>query len=280
MPELPEVETMCRGIAEIVGRRIRDLRRPRSRLKPIEITPRFGDFRRRSVGKRITGVRRIAKRVVVDLDSDDSIVFEPRMTGRVLLVQPPDTDHLRLVFDLSGDPAVQLMFWNMRGFGVVRLYSPRQLALNLGPEKLGPDALEISAADLRERLCSSRRAVKVAILDQRAVAGIGNIYASEILHRAGVDPEAACNRLRPIDWKRIHAEMGEVLHEAILCQGSTLSDGNYRNAKNEAGGFQDRHRVYQKHGETCTQCGKAVIVRAVQAQRATFFCPRCQRPRR
>ena len=280
MPELPEVETMCRGIAKIVGRHIRDLQRPRSRLKPIEITPRLGDFRRRTVGTRILAVRRIAKRVVVDLDSEDSIIFEPRMTGRVLLVEPPDTEHVRLVFDLSGRPAMQLLFWNMRGFGVVRLYSPRQLASNLGPDKLGADALDISAADLRDRLSASRRAVKVAILDQRAVAGIGNIYASEILHRAGVHPEVACNRLRPIDWKRIHAEMGKVLHEAILCQGSTLSDGNYRNAQNEAGGFQDRHRVYQKDGQKCTQCGKATIVRAVQAQRATFYCPRCQRPRR
>ena len=280
MPELPEVETMCRGIAKIVGRRIRSLQCPRSRLKPIEITPRLTTFRRRTVGTRILGVRRIAKRVVVDLDSKDSIIFEPRMTGRVLLVEPPDTEHVRLVFDLSGRPAMQLLFWNMRGFGVVRLYSPRQLASNLGPDKLGSDALEISAADLRDCLSASRRAVKVAILDQRAVAGIGNIYASEILHRAGVHPEVACNRLRPIDWKRIHAEMGTVLHEAIRCQGSTLSDGNYRNAQNETGRFQDRHRVYQKDGQKCTQCGKATIVRAVQAQRATFFCPRCQRRRK
>ena len=279
MPELPEVETMCRGIAKIVGRRIRDLRRPRSRLKPIEITPRVGDFRRRIVGTRILAVRRIAKRVVVDLDSEDSIIFEPRMTGRVLLVEPPDREHLRLVFDLSGRPAMQLLFWNMRGFGVVRLYSPRQLASNLGPDKLGPDALDISADDLRYRLGASRRAVKVAILDQRAVAGIGNIYASEILHRAGVHPEVACNRLRPIDWKRIQAETGQVLHEAILGQGSTLSDGNYRNARNEAGRFQDQHRVYHKDGEKCQQCGTATIVRVVQAQRATFFCPRCQRRR-
>ena len=279
MPELPEVETMCRGIAKIVGRRIRDLQSPKSRLRPIEITPRLSDFRRRTVGTRILAVRRIAKRVVVDLDSEDSIIFEPRMTGRVLLLEPPDTEHVRLVFGLSGRPAMQLLFWNMRGFGVVRLYSPRQMAANLGPDKLGPDALDISAADLRDRLQDSRRAVKVAILDQRAVAGIGNIYASEILHRAAVHPEIACNRLRPIDWKRIHAEMGEVLHEAILCQGSTLSDGNYRNAQNQAGRFQDRHRVYQKDGEKCTQCGKTTILRAVQAQRATFFCPRCQRPR-
>ena len=279
MPELPEVETMCRGIAKIVGRRIRDLRRPRSRLKPIEITPRVGDFRRRTVGTRILAVRRIAKRVVVDLDSEDSIIFEPRMTGRVLLVEPPDREHLRLVFDLSGRPAMQLLFWNMRGFGVVRLYSPRQMASNLGPDKLGPDALDISADDLRDRLGASRRAVKVAILDQRAVAGIGNIYASEILHRAGVHPEVACDQLRPIDWKRIQAETGQVLHEAILGQGSTLSDGNYRNARNEAGRFQDQHRVYHKDGEKCQQCGTATIVRVVQAQRATFFCPRCQRRR-
>ena len=146
----------------------------------------------------------------------------------------------------------------------------------MGPEKLGPDALEVSAERLRQRLARSRRAVKVALLDQRAVAGVGNLYASEILHRARIHPATPCNRLRPGDWVRVHAQMREVLLHAIELQGSTLSDGTYRTAENEPGGFQAWLRVYQRAGEPCLQCGKGSIVRIVQAQRSSFFCPVCQ----
>jgi len=283
MPELPEVETMRRGIAGIVGSRIRDVRRPRSRLRPIKIAPRMSEFRRRAVGTLVTAADRVGKRVVVGLDSGDRIVFEPRMTGRLLVaepraagIMPVPPQHLRLVLDLSGGAVRQLLFWDMRGLGVVALMSPRQFARKLGPQHLGPDALEISARELRNRLGASRRAIKVALLDQRAVAGIGNLYASEILHRARLHPELPCNQVRPAGWKRLHASIGEVLREAILLEGSTLSDGTYRTPQNEAGGYQDRHRVYQRAGEQCLQCGKARIVRLVQAQRSTFFCPSCQ----
>ncbi len=277
MPELPEVETMRRGVASIVGSRIRQVRRPKSRLRPITITPRFDAFRRRSVGRRIVAVDRAGKRVVLRLDSADAIVFEPRMTGRLLVAEPPDQEHLRLIFDLSGRASRRLLFWNMRGLGVVRLLSPPELARQLGPRKLGPDALVISRQALRDRLGSSGRAIKVALMDQKALAGIGNLYASEILHRAKVHPQASCRALRPAQWQRIHQSMRVVLEEAIRLQGSTLADGNYRNAQNEAGAFQEEHRVYQREGQRCRQCGRGRIARLNQAQRSTFFCPNCQR---
>ena len=284
MPELPEVETMRRGVEPIAGSHIRDLRRPRSRLKPIKISPRLSDFRRRVVGRKIRSVGRVGKRVVVALDADDStvgdrIIFEPRMSGLVLLKDPPTDEHVRLVFDLSSRRTPQLLFWNKRGLGVVRVVSPRLFARDYGPDKVGPDALEVSVATLRARLGASRRAVKVALLDQRALAGVGNLYASEILHRARVHPEVPCNRLRPAQWKKLHAVMGEVLEEAIRHQGSTLSDGAYRVGRNRPGGHQIYHRVYQRAGQPCLQCGEAEIVRIVQAQRSTFFCPTCQRRR-
>lgn len=277
MPELPEVETMRRGIGGIAGSRIRDVCRPKSRLRPIRITPRTSDFRRRVVGRKIIRVGRIGKRVVLELDSGDSIVFEPRMTGRLLLARPPDTEHLRLVFDLEGGPHRQLLFWNLRGLGVVRLLSAPRFARLFGPDKLGPDALEISAGVLRDRLGTSRRAIKVALLDQRAMAGIGNLYAAEILHRARLHPELRCNQLRPGDWSKLHAALVEVLEEALRHQGSTLSDGTYRNAQNKRGRYQQCHRVYQRAGQKCLECGRGEIVRIVQAQRSTFFCPCCQR---
>jgi formamidopyrimidine-DNA glycosylase len=277
MPELPEVETMRRGIAAIAGSRIAAAWRPRSSLKPIEIRPAMGVLSRRVAGRLIEAVQRLGKRIVLRLDGGDAIVMEPRMTGRILLAEPPDKEHLRAVFDLEGGPAGQLFFWDLRGLGVVRLLTPGELARRLGPEKLGPDALDITAVALIERLGRSRRAIKPALMDQRAVLGIGNLYASEILHRASIHPETPCRDLRPAQWKRLHAAIGEVLREAIARQGSTLRDGNYRNPWNEAGSFQDLHRVYQRAGQTCLQCGKTAIVRLVQAQRSTFFCPRCQR---
>jgi formamidopyrimidine-DNA glycosylase len=280
MPELPEVETMCRGIAPAVGGRIRDLRRPRSRLQPIKIGPRLGNFRRRVVGRRIVAVGRVGKRVVVSLEGGDRVVFEPRMTGLVLLAHPPDMEHLRLVFDLSGGRARQLLFWDRRGLGVVRLLAPGEFDRECGPQKLGPDALEISPETLAERLGASRRAIKVALLDQRALAGIGNLYASEILHRVRIHPGRTCASLRPAEWRDLHAAMGEVLREAIRHQGSTLRDGTYRVARNRPGNAQILHRVYQRAGQGCLQCGQGEIVRVVQAQRSTFFCPACQRKRR
>jgi len=283
MPELPEVETMRRGIEPIVGRRVLRLNRPRTRLRPITISPRFSDVRRRVEGARIGAAQRVGKRVVLLLESagsgreGDRIVFEPRMTGLLLLADPPDEEHVRLVFELSGRPRRKLLFWDRRGLGVVRLLSPRRFEEECGPQRIGPDALQIPATSLCRRLGSGRRAIKVALLDQRAVAGVGNLYASEILHRSGIHPETRCCDLKPGDWPRLHSSMCEVLSEALRHRGSTLRDGTYRLNGNEAGGYQSCHRVYQRSGEPCSQCGRDLIVRIVQAQRSTFFCPRCQK---
>jgi len=279
MPELPEVETMRRGVAPIAGSTIAEVWAPRSRLRPIKIIPRLATLRRRMTGRRIASVGRAGKRVVLHLDSDERLVIEPRMTGRLLLDQPPDGNYVRLVLELQGGPHYRLMFRDVRGLGVVRLLSPRQCARELGPAHLGPDALEITAAELAARLSASRRAVKVALMDQRAVAGIGNLYASEILHVARLHPALPCNLLRPRQWLRLHECIGEVLREAIDCQGSTLDDRTYATVENRAGAYQERHRVYQRQGQPCSQCGRAKIVRIVQAQRSTFFCPRCQADR-
>ncbi|MGD9722466.1 MAG: bifunctional DNA-formamidopyrimidine glycosylase/DNA-(apurinic or apyrimidinic site) lyase [Pirellulales bacterium] len=276
MPELPEVETMRRGILPIVGSRIADVVAPRYGKRPILIAPRPAEFRRRAVGRRITAVDRVGKRVVLRLDSSDAIVFEPRMTGLVLLAAPPTRDHLRMAIRLSGRTKRELFFWDRRGLGLVRLVSPRAFEHHYGSEKLGPDALALSGEALRARLAASRREIKVALLDQRALAGVGNLYASEILHQAGVHPRLRCSRLTRAAWGRVHAAMIAVLEEAIHYEGSTLGDGTYRNALNEQGGYQNHHRVYDRAGETCRQCGQAAIERIVQAQRSTFFCPRCQ----
>jgi formamidopyrimidine-DNA glycosylase len=281
MPELPEVETMCRGIAAVAGQMIHTVRFPKSHLCDIEMSPGKRAFRRRVEGHCVVCVRRVAKRVVIDLDSKGSVVFEPRMTGRVLLAEPPDRDHVRAVFEFADADRPPLTFWSMRGLSTLHCYSREQLAAVIGPDRIGPDALGVTADHLQQRLRTSRRAIKVALLDQKVVAGIGNIYASEILHRARLHPETLCDRISRRSWQRIQAETVTVLGEAIQAKGSTLRDGNYRTASDEPGGFQDRHRVYGREGLGCLQCGRGAVRRIVQAQRSTYFCPVCQRtPRR
>lgn len=276
MPELPEVETMRRGIAPIVGGEIDALELPRGRCKPIEIAPSPLAFRRRILGQTIVDIDRRGKRVLVRLGSRDAIVFEPRMTGLVLLAAPPDPEHVRAVFQLRRSQASQLLFWDRRGLGSIRVLSPEEEQQQLGSPRLGPDALEISIDVLRTQFDGRSTAIKVALLDQSKLAGIGNLYASEILFVARIHPEVPCNQLAKPHWKKLHLAMQHVLREAIHYEGSTLSDGTYRNALNQTGSYQNHHRVYQRHGEMCTRCRKKPIQRFVQAQRATFFCPHCQ----
>jgi formamidopyrimidine-DNA glycosylase len=291
MPELPEVETMRRGIAGCVGCRIEAIERPRCRLKPIAIGPSPARLRRRVIGCTIDAVDRVGKRVLVQLSSDDVLVFEPRMTGLVLVAEPPNREHLRLRIALAGgsrssgaasngarrgSPS-QLLYWDRRGLGSVRLLSP--LELDEMRAQFGPDALAITADEFREQMGSSRREIKVALLDQHAVAGIGNLYASEILHVAHIHPQTPCDRLRKSAWRRIEQATHEILNEAIRYEGSTLGDGTYRNALNQQGGYQNHHRVYDREGQPCCACGKSRICRIVQAQRSTFYCPKCQRGR-
>jgi len=280
MPELPEVETMRRGILGIVGARIKEIERVPCKRRPIAILPRIDQFRRRAVGRRVAAIGRVGKRVVVHLDSRDSIVLEPRMTGLVLVSDPPSREHLRFRCTLSGAGARELLYWDRRGLGSVRLISPEEYEIAFNSSKLGPDALQMTAEKFRDRLGRSQRAVKVALLDQKAVAGIGNLYASEILHLAEIHPAKRCDKLSRAQWAAVAAATQEVLTKAIRYEGSTLGDGTYRNALNKEGGYQNHHRVYDKAGTPCPRCGMgSEIVRIVQAQRATFFCAGCQRKR-
>jgi formamidopyrimidine-DNA glycosylase len=295
MPELPEVETMRRGVLPIVGSTIADVARTACPRKPIEISPRIDHFRRRAVGRQVIDVSRAGKRVLVMLDTGDAIVFEPRMTGLVLIADPPDETYLRvrIALDYSSPDSclltprflknrvatrpTELLYWDRRGLGNVRLLTPAEQIAAFGPPRLGPDALAITLAEFRANLARSRRAIKVALLDQRAIAGVGNLYASEMLHRAAIHPATPCDRVRATQWEALHVALGEVLHDAIAHEGSTLSDGTYRNALNKQGGYQNCHRVYDREGESCPACKSTEVRRIVQAQRATFYCPKCQR---
>lgn len=276
MPELPEVETMRRGILSVVGKKIRSVDFPRCKLKPILVYPTRAKLKRRLEGQKIVGTGRLGKRVVVELQSGDSVVFEPRMTGLVLVADPPNRTHLRLEIQLSKG---KLLYWDRRGLGNVKVFDGDELAAEFGSHRLGPDALTATAKQLADKLGSSSREIKVALLDQRAVAGIGNLYAAEILHVAGIHPQKRCKSMSATMWKRVETATHKILGTAIKYEGSTLGDGTYRNALNQDGSYQNHHQVYMRAGEKCFRCKSGSIKRIVQAQRSTFFCPKCQKKR-
>jgi len=272
---------MRRGIAGIAGLRIAAVRFPRSRVRPISIEPRPASLARRLYDRSVAGVHRRGKRIVIEIaptaaDGRRWLAFEPRMTGLMLMVDPPTPEHVRMVVEFAGSGSKQLTFWDRRGLGTIRLFDDAGLDHACGPHKHGPDGLVVTGDELAAALGESRRAVKVALLDQRAVAGIGNIYAAEILFRCGIDPRSRCRRLKRTQWDAVANEARRVLAEAVRHEGSSIGDETYRTADNRVGRFQRRHRVYGREGEPCTGCG-GEIVRIVQAQRATFFCPSCQR---
>ncbi|MFM8379049.1 MAG: bifunctional DNA-formamidopyrimidine glycosylase/DNA-(apurinic or apyrimidinic site) lyase [Planctomycetia bacterium] len=284
MPELPEVETMRRGITGVTGARIVAAEFPRSRVRPLSIRPRPAVLVPRLEGRTIAAVLRRGKRIVLELSGAAPadtrwLAIEPRMTGLMLVADPPSAEHVRLVLHLEpsrrrGAPT-RILFWDRRGLGTIRLHDRAGLDAACGPAKLGPDGLEVTGDDLAARLKASRRAVKVALLDQRVVAGIGNIYAAEILFRVGIDPRTPCRRLPRDAWPSIADAARRVLADAVRLEGSSIGDETYRTADNRTGRYQHEHRVYGLEGEPCAACSRP-IERIVQAQRATFFCPACQ----
>lgn len=279
MPELPEVETMVRGVRPMIeGAKIVEFVACPCERRPLAMTPSLEEMAYRLQGSTVMAVERLAKRVLFKLTSGDIAVFEPRMTGLVLISDPPSEEHLRFEFRLIRNrKKASVWIWDRRGLGTFRLYTSEEFNDALGEKSLGPDALLISVEELAKRLKGTQREVKVALLDQKLLAGVGNLYASEILHEAKIHPQKIAAKLTKPQVERIHKAMLRILLEAIEYEGSTLNDGTYRNALNKDGSYQNKHRVYAKVDEICTSCETAKITRIVQAQRSTFFCSKCQK---
>lgn len=278
MPELPEVETMCVGIRSIIGRKIKRVIKPRCRYRPISISPRVPTIERRLSSHRVTDVTRLGKRVLIHAN-DHALVLQPKMTGLVSLEAPPDPDHVRLQIDFAGAPKIRLLFWDRRGLGTVEMLPTSEIHERIVQGKLGPDALAITSQEFSQRLSRTHRAIKVALLDQKLVAGVGNLYASEMLHVAKIHPQARSSDLSDRKKRLLFDVMQDILLTAIRYEGSTLSDGTYRTAVNDPGSYQNQHLVYDRADQPCQSCSSGVVQRIVQAQRSTFFCPKCQRPR-
>ena len=263
MPELPEVETVARSIAPLVGRRIVS-----AEFRSLRIL-RGGDpdgMAAGLAGRRIAGIKRYGKFLVMPLEGGGYILIHLGMTGRLLL-DGPIGKHTHAIVTL--DEGV-LLFDDSRQFGSFQLSEefPARVA------RLGPEPLEISLADFTAALKRHKTRIKALLLNQRFLRGVGNIYADEALFRAGIHPMTIANRLRGERARKLYEGVQAVLREAIDAGGSSISD--YVDAQGRKGFFQFSHRVYQRTGEPCVSCGTA-IRRLVITQRSSHFCPKCQR---
>ncbi|MBI2963996.1 MAG: bifunctional DNA-formamidopyrimidine glycosylase/DNA-(apurinic or apyrimidinic site) lyase [Deltaproteobacteria bacterium] len=270
MPELPEVETIRRGLERrLCGARVTrvEIREPRLRRRVDEAALRA------LVGRRVEAVGRRAKYLLADVGEGLCWLMHLGMSGRLLLVpsgEPPgEHEHVRVEFDRAGS----LRYRDPRRFGWMRVARVEELdeIAGLGPEALGA---EIGGAALRALLRGTRRDIKAALLDQRVIAGIGNIYANEILFRAGVRPTRRCPRLSGADLDRIARATAAVLGEAVARRGTSFSD--YFDSDGLPGTFQDVLAVFDRRGEPCRRCATPIKRRA-QGGRSSFYCPCCQR---
>jgi formamidopyrimidine-DNA glycosylase len=268
MPELPEVETTVRGLRRVLeGRRIAriEARRPDLRRALPE------DLGQRLTGARVTGLRRRAKYGLIDTDRADTLVFHLGMSGhwRIDPVEIAKHDHLII----ETDDGRRLALNDARRFGSLDLVRTEDLEEWPPFEALGPEPLDLDARELKRRLAGRTAPIKLLLLDQRIVAGLGNIYVCEALFRAGIHPRRAGGSISLDRLRRLVPAIHDVLAEAIAAGGSTLRD--FVAPGGELGYFPKSFAVYDREGTECACGGR--VKRMVQGGRSTFYCPRCQR---
>lgn len=278
MPELPEVETVRRGLQDhLVGHRITHVEVGRERV--VRRTSREALIDGLS-GTTVVAAERRGKYLLLPLDSGFSMMIHLRMSGQVLLAEagadrPP---HTHVVMHL--DNGREAWFVDPRTFGEVVVYDPENIAEELpGVAALGVDPIadEFPREQLRRIVRSTGRALKPLLLDQQVIAGIGNIYADETLHRARLRPDRAANTIDAAATWRLHSAIVDILTDSIASGGSTLGDAQYVDMMGKSGSYQDDHRVYSRTGERCSTCGRGWIRRTVSGGRGTHYCPFCQR---
>jgi formamidopyrimidine-DNA glycosylase len=277
VPELPEVETVRRGVEkEFIGKRIKKVTATGSRTLRRHLSAE--DFVSRVEGRRLVGTGRRGKYLMLHLDSSDVVVVHLGMSGQLLRAKPKDPliKHTHVVLTFTGAP--ELRFVDPRTFGEVFVSTPAEIE-KVVPElaHLGFDPIEDAVAwtDFAALLGARRTKLKPLLMDQKVVAGIGNIYADEILFTAGLRHDRASDDLTPEEVRRLYRAMMETLQEAIKHRGSSLADEQYRDLFGEMGGFQQLHNVYDREGAACPRC-RATIVRVKANGRSSFFCPHCQ----
>lgn len=296
MPELPEVETVRRGLEPmLVGRRLVHVEQRRPDLR----WPLPERFAERLTGRRVESIGRRSKWLLLGLDDGMSWMVHLGMSGRLLITPgagdleggakggrkdscglayerpiPGKHDHLIV----TTDHGTIIAYNDARRFGAMDLWPAGDLASHPQLARLGPEPLgnEFHGGALHAALAGRKSSIKSALMDQRIVAGLGNIYVCEALHRAGIHPAREAGRISHARIEALVAEIRATLADAIASGGSTLRD--YRHADGELGYFQHEFRVYGREGAPCTrpECS-GTIARIVQSGRSTFYCPRCQR---
>ncbi len=272
MPELPEVETIkkdLRGL--VVGAKVE---RVEVLAPPLVEQPNAEEFVRGLEGARMTGARRRAKHLIVELDSRDALVFQLKIGGQLLLVPPVEEPRtaLMLVLHLDGDR--RLFLRDETGFTRARLLDAAELEDRIS--SLGPEPLEEGFAPtyLPKKIGSRRAQIKPLLLDQKVVSGIGNIYVDEILYDARLHPRRKANTITGPEWEALHTAIRENLAAGVEHRGTTVR--LYRDVLDRPGEHQNYLRVFEKHGQPCPRC-EGEVVREKVGGRPSHFCPGCQR---
>jgi len=275
VPELPETETIARDLdREIASARIVSVAVTKADvLREVDALA----FSRRVTGASIRRSWRRAKLIVLDLSTDDRIVVQPRFTGALLIDSGnlPEQERRYSTVELIFDDGRSLHYRDIRRLGTVALMSPDRFTrytAALGVEPLDP---VFTGAHLSALLRGSRQAIKKVLMDQRVLAGVGNIYANEALWRSEIDPSRAADRVTPAEASRLRDEIVDVLRESIELRGTSFRD--YRDASGSRGSFAEHLAAYGRAGESCLRCGHRLIGTHAIDGRMTVLCAHCQR---
>ncbi len=273
MPELPEVERIRRQLQQsLPGLRIREVEVLLARVVDF---PNPEEYERVLVGKTVGEVKRRGKYLLLRMQEGGVLLFHLGMTGRLVVVSEREGAPLHTRVALRLEDGRRLLFVDSRTFGKTAFLPPGRKDLYLPIKRLGPEPLDpaFGPRELAKAL-RGRGPVKSQLMDQSRLAGLGNIYADEVLHRAGIHPCRPGNSLSFPEIRRLHRAIREVLTDAVNKGGSTIRD--YVDLRGEAGSFQEHHAVYGRAGKPCPRCGKPVE-RTKLSGRSTHFCPACQR---
>ncbi len=285
MPELPEVETIAKGLSKVVaGKRIKEIKA----TFPGIVRQSFRIFKIAIIQKRIKDVRRRGKYLLMDLSGGKTILVHLGMTGNFLFVkyknssfkpssqllsqEEPYDKHNRLIFRFYGTPD-ELHYNDQRKFGKLKVFNTAEEKDVFELKKLGPEALDITSSEFIEIFRRRKGRIKSALLNQQIVAGLGNIYTDESLFEAKIHPAQRVDLLSQNKLKDLRKAIKKILHKAIKAGGSSIE--NYCNIEGEIGSFQLQHKAYGREGEPCRTCG-VKIKRIKINQRSSYFCPRCQ----
>ncbi|OQX00547.1 DNA-formamidopyrimidine glycosylase [Candidatus Parcubacteria bacterium A4] len=274
MPELPEVETIVRGLQNVLDRTFFDVwtDSPKQLKKPAS----FLNFKKEIKGKKIKKIWRRGKNIIFDLSSGLSLLIHQKLTGRLLVGKWKEdrvNNFLRFIFWL--DDGSMLALSDLRRFAKIELWNTRSLLESKEINSLGPEPLDkkFTFVVFEKRLRKKRGRIKQVLMDQSVIAGIGNIYSDEILFRAGVNPLKKIFDLEENELREIYANVKPVLKKAIKLHGESFS--NFRDVNGEKGNFDKEIKVYQRQGEKCFVCGATIECLKIGG-RTAHFCPRCQ----